>query len=235
LRWKNEEGVFVPPSEFIVIAEEVGLIHEIDKWVLRTACRMAAQWPQVPRIAVNISAKAISQSGIGAIVRSILVETGIAPSRLELEVTETALINDLNRALHNLRQIKALGIAIAMDDFGIGYSSLSLLNAFPFDRIKIDRSFIELAGSNARADAIFQTIIGLGTALQVPVLAEGVETEEQLSFASKAGCEEVQGFLFGKPISMGDLTAFFSRNDSLVGYNAIKDWQLSASKKALTG
>ena len=234
LRWKNEDGVFVPPSEFIPIAEEVGLIHEIDNWVLRTACKMAAEWPQVPRIAVNISAKAISQSGIGATVRSILIETGIAPSRLELEVTETALINDLNRALHNLRQIKALGIAIAMDDFGIGYSSLSLLNAFPFDRIKIDRSFIELAGSNARADAIFQTIIGLGSALQVPVLAEGVETQEQLEFASKAGCEEVQGFLFGKPISMSDLTEFFLRHDRSVGYDAIKVWQTSEARNART-
>ena len=140
-------------------------------------------------------------------IRSALLETGISPSRLELEVTETALINDLNRALHNLRQIKALGISIALDDFGTGYSSLSLLNSFPFDRIKIDKSFIAVAGSNTRADAIFKTVIGLGAVLGVPVLVEGVETGDQLAMAVASGCEEVQGFYFGQPIRSACLSA----------------------------
>ena len=234
LRWRTDDGMMIPPSRFIPVAEENGLINDIDKWVLRRACEMAALWPRIPRIAVNISAKAISQAGISTMIRTIVMETGIAPSRLELEVTETALINDLNRALHNLRQIKALGIAIAMDDFGIGYSSLSLLNAFPFDRIKIDRSFIELAGNNSRADAIFQTIIGLGSALQVPVLAEGVETVEQLNIASKAGCEEVQGFLFGKPLSVAELTQFFDDHEDAVKLDAFRGWQLTHPQIALT-
>ena len=183
LRWHSPTRGNVPPSEFIPIAEETGMIIEIDEWVLRRACRMMSEWTNVPRLAVNISAKAIGQPGIVTTIRSVLLETGISPSRLELEVTETALIHDLNRALHNLRQIKALGISIALDDFGTGYSSLSLLNSFPFDRIKIDKSFIAVAGGNTRSDAIFKTVIGLGTVLGVPVLVEGVETGDQLNIA----------------------------------------------------
>ncbi len=207
LRWNSPARGNVPPSEFIPVAEETGIIIEIDEWVLRSACRMLTEWPSVPRLAVNVSAKAIGQPGIVTTIRAILLETGIAPSRLELEVTETALINDLNRALHNLRQIKALGISIALDDFGTGYSSLSLLNSFPFDRIKIDKSFIAVAGTNTRADAIFRTVISLGSALNVPVLVEGVEDKEQLAIAAASGCEEVQGFHFGLPITSGELSA----------------------------
>ena len=126
--------------------------------------------------------------------------TGLPASRLEIEVTETALINDLSRALHNLRQIKAYGVAIAMDDFGTGYSSLSLLNSFPFDKIKIDRSFIQAVGQNERADSIFRAVAGMGKALSVPVLVEGIETAEQLEFARVLGCEEVQGYYHGRPM-----------------------------------
>jgi diguanylate cyclase (GGDEF)-like protein len=205
IRWHSYSRGNVSPSEFIPIAEENGMIIEIDEWVLRRACRMMARLPQVPRFAVNISAKAVCQTGIVTTIRSVLLETGIHPSRLELEVTETALIQDLNRALHNLRQIKALGISVALDDFGTGYSSLSLLNAFPFDRIKIDKSFIEVAGNNARADAIFKTVISLGNALRVPVLVEGVENTGQLDFAMSSGCEEIQGFHFGHPITSEEL------------------------------
>lgn len=208
LRWKSPTRGNVPPSDFIPVAEETGMIIEIDEWVLRRACRMMSEWPNVPRFAVNISAKAIGQPGIVTTIRSVLLETGISPSRLELEVTETALIQDLNRALHNLRQIKALGISIALDDFGTGYSSLSLLNSFPFDRIKIDKSFIAVAGGDTRSDAIFKTVIGLGSVLGVPVLVEGVENSEQLAIAQSSGCEEVQGFLYGLPIPQHDLLGF---------------------------
>jgi diguanylate cyclase (GGDEF)-like protein len=226
LRWNSPSRGGVSPSDFIPIAEENGMIVEIDEWVLRHACRMMMEWPHVPRFAVNISAKAVCQTSIVSTIRSVLVETGIAPSRLELEVTETALIQDLNRALHNLRQIKALGITIALDDFGTGYSSLSLLNAFPFDRIKIDKSFIEVAGGNSRADAIFRTVISLGNALGVPVLVEGVESTQQLDFAIASGCDEIQGFHFGHPITGEEFTRIASQltpTTSFEGFRALVD------------
>ena len=231
LRWHSPNRGSISPSIFIPIAEETGSINEIDDWVLRKACQVMVDWPLVPRMAVNISAKAICQTGIVGTVRTILMETGLHASRLELEVTETALIHDLNRALHNLRQLKALGISIAMDDFGTGYSSLSLLNSFPFDRIKIDKSFIELAGNNMRADAIFRTVISLGAALRVPVLVEGVETQEQFMFASSSGCDEVQGFHFGKPISMIEMNEVFAFVNGPLDTTSFKRWQKTSSRK----
>ena len=187
------------PHNFILIAEETGIIKEIDDWVLRQACAMAARWTIPVKVAVNVSARGICHPGIIETVRSVLLDTGLPPNRLEIEVTETALINDLNRALHNLRQIKASGVSIAMDDFGTGYSSLSLLSSFPFDRIKIDRSFIHTVGQNSRADSIFRAIAGMGNALGVPLLVEGVETQEQLRFCQALQCEEMQGYLCGQP------------------------------------
>ncbi len=200
LRWMSPTRGMVPPQDFILIAEETGIIKEIDEWVMRAACQSAANWRVPLKIAVNVSARAICHAGIADTVRSILLETGLPASRLEIEVTETALINDLSRALHNLRQIKAYGVAIAMDDIGTGYSSLSLLNSFPFDKIKIDRSFIQAVGQNERADSIFRAVAGMGKALSVPVLVEGIETAEQLEFAQALGCEEVQGYFHGRPM-----------------------------------
>lgn len=200
LRWHNRLRGIVSPVDFIVIAEETGLIKEIDDWVMREACSIAAKWSSSIKVAVNISARAICHPGVIDTVRNILLETGLPPSRLEIEVTETALINDLSRALHNLRQIKASGVAIAMDDFGTGYSSLSLLSSFPFDKIKIDRSFIQAVGQNARADSIFKAVAGMGKALSVPVLVEGIENDAQLSFAQDLDCDEVQGYHCGRPI-----------------------------------
>jgi diguanylate cyclase (GGDEF)-like protein len=201
LRWTNRLRGPISPNEFIGVAEENGMIREIDEWVLRKACSTAAGWNNDMKVAVNISAKAICHVGIAEMVKGILVETGLSPVRLELEVTESAFIYDLNRALHTLRQIKALGISIAMDDFGTGYSSLSMLNSFPFDRIKIDKSFIQGIGSSQRAETICRAVLGLGHALQVPILAEGVETREQLDFALSLGCDEIQGYYFGRPLS----------------------------------
>jgi diguanylate cyclase (GGDEF)-like protein len=215
LRWIHPTRGFVSPGEFIPVAEENGLINAIDEWVLRQACLAGMRNPNFERIAVNISAKAIGLSTIAANVRQILIETGLPPSRLELEVTETALIQDLNRALHSLRQMKSLGITIAMDDFGTGYSSLSLLNSFPFDRIKIDKSFVQSTGTNVRAGAIFKSVIGLGKALQVPVLVEGVETDQQYAFALEAGVDEVQGFYFSKPMAMSRLEQIATNSHEL--------------------
>ncbi len=205
LRWHCPTRGNVPPAEFILVAEENGMIKEIDEWVLRRACGIAAKWPLPAKIAVNISARAVCYPGIVDTIRSILIDTGLAPDRLELEVTETALVNDMNRALHILRQIKSCGISIAMDDFGTGYSSLSLLNSFPFDRIKIDRSFIHAVASNARAESIFRAVAGLGSALGVPMLVEGVETQEQLDFVRALGCDEIQGYFCGRPMSEADV------------------------------
>jgi diguanylate cyclase (GGDEF)-like protein len=225
VRWNSRGRGRVSPADFIPVAEENGIINEIDEWVLRSACAKAVRWGLTSRIAVNISAKAIGRIGFATRVHEILVETGLAASRLELEVTETALIQDLNRALHSLRQIKALGITIAMDDFGTGYSSLSLLNAFPFDRIKIDKSFVQTAGTNTRAEAIFRTVIGLGGALGVPVLVEGVETQEQLDFAIATGCEELQGYRFGMPMSEEETEAMLAALGGQADLTVLQKWQ----------
>ena len=225
LRWNCHVRGKVSPGEFIPVAEENGLIIEIDKWVLKRSCQLLVQHPWMPRLAVNISAKAICQPTIVSDIRHTLLEFGITPKRLELEVTETALIYDLNRALHNLRQIKSLGIAVAMDDFGTGYSSMSMLSSFPFDRIKIDGSFIQHTCSNERAGAIFKAVVGLGKALNVPVLAEGVETADQLEFAHAAGCEELQGFYFGRPISEPMVVQLFADLKGDLGLETVMEWQ----------
>ena len=225
LRWSSRTRGQVSAGEFIPIAEENGLIIEIDRWVLRRGCQHLAECDWMPRMAINVSARAICQPTIVADVRAALVDYGISPGRLELEITETALILDLNRALHNLRQIKALGISIAMDDFGIGYSSLSLLNSFPFDRIKVDGSFIQLTGSNERSDAIFKAVVGLGTALSVPVLAEGIETELQHEFAKTSGCDELQGFYFGRPIQESLIPKLHADLSGQLTLENIKAWQ----------
>jgi diguanylate cyclase (GGDEF)-like protein len=232
IRWKNKTRGFVSPAEFIPVAEENGLIHAIDEWVLREACTAAARNPNMRRIAVNISAKAIGLSTMAANVRQILIDTGLSPARLELEVTETALIQDLNRALHCLRQLKSLGITIAMDDFGTGYSSLSLLNSFPFDRIKIDKSFVQSSGNNKRASAIFKTVIGLGKALEVPVLVEGVETHGQLALSKEGGCDEVQGYYFSKPLHASVVQSITSGRERTIHAEALKalgDMQIAHS------
>ncbi len=199
LRWRHATRDDIPPVEFIPIAEESGIILPIGEWVLRTACREAATWTEPLTVAVNVSAVQIHNANFAHVVHEILFETGLAPQRLELEVTETALVRDLNRALATLRRIKMLGVRIAMDDFGTGYSSLSNLRAFPFDKIKIDGSFIKSVNVNDQAAAIVRSVLGLGRALGLPVLAEGVETAAELAFLEGELCDEAQGYLFGRP------------------------------------
>jgi EAL domain-containing protein (putative c-di-GMP-specific phosphodiesterase class I) len=199
LRWHHPIRGNISPADFIPIAEETGLIVPIGEWVLREACATAAKWPRPYRIAVNISPVQIAHSDLPTILREILIETGLAAARLELEITETTLINDMTRTLHVLRQIKAMEITVAMDDFGTGYSSLSTLQAFPFDKIKIDRSFVDRLPSNAQAVSIMRAILALGRSLNIPVLAEGIETAEHLRFLRDEGCDEGQGFLLGRP------------------------------------
>jgi EAL domain-containing protein (putative c-di-GMP-specific phosphodiesterase class I) len=200
LRWKHGTRGLIGPSDFIPLAEETGLIIPIGEWVLRAACGAAASWETPYKIAVNLSPVQFRQAHLPAIIHQILMDTGLSPARLEVEITESTLIENLERTLHILRQIKALGVTIAMDDFGTGYSSLSTLHAFPFDKIKLDRSFVNKVRTENQAAAIVRAVLSLGKSLQVPVLAEGVETQAHLDFLRQEQCDEVQGFLMGHPV-----------------------------------
>ena len=189
----------VSPGIFIPIAEETGLIGAIDEWVLREACREAAAWPNRLSIAVNLSPVDFQRGDVPAMLAAVLRETGLSPERVEIEITEGVLIDDFSRAIAILHQIKTLGVRVAMDDFGTGYSSLSYLQSFPFDKIKIDQTFIAKLENNPQSAAIIHAILGLGRSLKLPVIAEGVETEAQLAFLTAEGCSEIQGYLIGRP------------------------------------
>jgi diguanylate cyclase (GGDEF)-like protein/PAS domain S-box-containing protein len=200
VRWKHPTRGLIPPDAFIPAAEESGLILQVGEWVLREACREAASWPKPLNIGINLSPVQFRHGDLPGLVHEVLLETGLAPGRLELEITESVLIDDFSRGVAILRRLKLLGVHIAMDDFGTGYSSLSNLQAFAFDRIKIDRSFISSLQSNRQSATIVRAVVGLGRGLGLPVIAEGVETSDQLSFLSSASCDEVQGYLVGKPL-----------------------------------
>jgi diguanylate cyclase (GGDEF)-like protein len=199
VRWNHPERGSVPPATFIPLAEESGVIISMGQWILREACREAASWPRPLQVAVNLSPVQFRHGDLPGLVHSLLLETGLAAGRLELEITEGVLIGDFSRAVSILRRLKALGARIAMDDFGTGYSSLSYLQSFPFDKIKIDQAFIANLDRNVQSTAIIRAVIGLGHGLSLPVSAEGVETKEQMSFLARESCDEVQGFLFGRP------------------------------------
>jgi diguanylate cyclase len=210
MRWQHPKRGAIPPSTFIPIAEESGLILQIGEWVLRTACKEAARWERPLSIAVNVSATQLHSPSFASLVHEVLITSKLAPSRLELEITETALIRDLTRALTTLRQLKTLGVHIAMDDFGTGYSSLANLRAFPFDKLKIDKSFITSVDDNEQSAAIVRAVLGLGRGLDLPVVAEGVETAGELKFLAAEFCNEAQGYLLGKPApieAFADLTS----------------------------
>jgi len=200
VRWMHPTRGLIPPDMFIPAAEESGLILSIGEWVLREAAREAASWPKPLNIGVNLSPIQFRHGDLPGLVHAVLLETGLAPGRLELEITESVLIDDFSRSVSILRRLKLLGVHIAMDDFGTGYSSLQNLQAFAFDRIKIDRSFISSLESNRQSATIVRAVIGLGRGLDLPVIAEGVETADQLAFLSAESCDEVQGYLVGKPL-----------------------------------
>jgi len=201
-RWRHPQRGLVSPAEFIPVAEESGLIIEIGEWVLREACREAASWPLPMRVAVNVSAIQFRRGQLQQTVHGLLLESGLAPERLELEITEGVLIENVSRAAAILRNLKSLGIRIALDDFGTGYSSLSYLQSFPLDRIKIDRSFVAKLERNGGSAAIVRSEIGLARGLRLPVLAEGVETEQQRQILAREGCDEIQGYLIGRPAAI---------------------------------
>lgn len=202
VRWRHPVRGIIAPGEFIPVAERSGSIAQIDDWVLMEACREAASWHQPLRVAVNVSAAQFRRDNLDAHVRKALRESGLPASRLELEITEGVLIEDIARAKRTMQSLKALGVQIALDDFGTGYSSLSYLEAFPLDRIKIDRSFVAALGQSERSLAIVQAVIGLAHGLSVPVLAEGIETDAQMSLLLQEGCDEMQGYLIGRPRSL---------------------------------
>ena len=214
-RWQHPVRGQVSPAEFIPIAEESGLIVEMGEWILRETCREAASWPKPLQVAVNLSPAQFMHGDLVGLVHSILLETGLAPGRLELEITEGVLIEDFDRGLALLRRLKALGVRVSMDDFGSGYSSLSYLQAFPFDKIKIDRAFIINLGRNPQSAAIVRAVIELGHGLEMSIIAEGVETVEQLSFLAREGCDGVQGYLLGKPLPIGQYAGLVGREAAL--------------------
>jgi diguanylate cyclase (GGDEF)-like protein/PAS domain S-box-containing protein len=198
-RWHHQTIGLVVPDKFIPLAEESGLIISLGEWILREACREAASWPKPLRIAINLSPVQFQHGDLAALVHSVLLNTGLKPSRLELEITEGVLISDFLRAISILRRLKSLGVRIAMDDFGTGYSSLSYLQAFPFDKIKIDRTFISNLEHSPQSEAIIRAVIGLGRGLDLPITAEGVETQAQLDFLVRESCQEIQGYFIGRP------------------------------------
>jgi diguanylate cyclase (GGDEF)-like protein len=214
LRWAHPIRGNIPPSVFIPIAEESRLMIEIGEWVLREACREASSWPRKLGVAVNLSPVQFKHGDLSALVQSVLAESGLEPHRLELEITESVLIDDLERAISTLGRLKSLGVRIAMDDFGTGYSSLSYLQAFPFDKIKIDQSFVRNI-AQAPSAAIIRAVIGLGRGLNLPIIAEGVESADQLAFLTRESCDQVQGYLVGRPQPISQYAEYVGRHDKL--------------------
>ena len=208
LRLHDADGNDIPPTTVIPMAEDMGLIGKIGTWVIRTACLAAAQWPEHLTVAVNLSPAQFHAGSVHNVVAAALAESAIEPSRLELEITETLLLRDTDAILAELGRLKALGVAVVMDDFGTGYSSLSYLWRFPFDKIKIDRAFMQTVdATDENVQTIIKTIVGLGHSLHMRVTVEGVEDGEQAQFVRDAACDEVQGFYFGRPLAAADLPA----------------------------
>jgi len=205
LRWHHPQRGLVPPLDFIPLAEETAIIIPLGEWILRKACAEAATWPQAISVAVNLSPVQFKSRNLMSVVVTALANSGLPPNRLELEITETVLLQDSEATLATLHQLRNLGVRIAMDDFGTGYSSLSYLRSFPFDKIKIDRSFVRDVLSKDGCAAIVRAVSALGTSLGMDTTAEGVETQEQLIYLRGQGCTEVQGFLFSKARPAGDV------------------------------
>ncbi len=208
LRWNHPTRGLVSPTEFIPMAEEIGLITPIGEWVIRTACRDAARWPEPLNVAVNISALQFRSPHLATTILSGIAESGLQPRRLELEITESTLLTDHQTTLDVLHQMRTIGVQVAMDDFGTGYSSLSYLRSFPFDKIKIDQSFVRGRADDPTGDAIIRAIAMLGESLGMTTIAEGVETEEQFARIAADGCTDVQGFLISKPMAADRVDEF---------------------------
>jgi EAL domain-containing protein (putative c-di-GMP-specific phosphodiesterase class I) len=199
VRWSHPLRGMIAPLDFIPLAEETGLIVPIGDWVLRRACMDAASWSQAVRVAVNLSPVQFKSRHLLSSVVSALADSGLAAGRLELEITESVLLQETETTLATLHELRGFGVKISMDDFGTGYSSLSYLRSFPFDKIKIDRSFVNELATREDSAAIVRAVTGLGKSLGILTTAEGVETSEQLAVLRSEGCNEVQGYLFNPP------------------------------------
>jgi len=211
LRWRHPQRGFIAPSEFVAVAEETGLIGQLGNHVLRKACGDAAHWPQDVKLAVNLSPLQFRAGNLLAAVKRALEESGLPAHRLELEITETVLLEKVEHVIATLHALRALGVRISMDDFGTGYSSLSYLRKFPFDKIKIDRSFVHGLGSNADSQAIVRAILSLGVSLGITITAEGVETEDELACLKAEGCHEGQGYLFSPARPQSEVLELLAR------------------------
>jgi EAL domain-containing protein (putative c-di-GMP-specific phosphodiesterase class I) len=212
VRWQHPIRGVSGPSEFIPIAEQSSLIVEIGDWTIAEACRTAARWPDSLSVAVNLSVKHFRLSDISGAVRRALDSSGLAPHRLELEITEGLLMTNEDEVTAKLEELRALGVTIVMDDFGTGYSSLSYLLKFPFDKIKIDRSFVTASSNDPMARDILRAISSLGKTLRLRITAEGVETPEQAEFLSEIACHQLQGFFFARPLDDLELPAYLLQN-----------------------
>jgi diguanylate cyclase (GGDEF)-like protein len=211
IRWRGADGTMISPAQFIPLAEEIGIIADIGDFVLHAACREAMRWPSSLTVAVNVSPVQFKGGRVGDSVFAALAASGLPAARLELEITESVLLAESAATLGMLRTLRALGVRIAMDDFGTGYSSLSSLRSFPFDKIKIDQSFVRDIGAAADSTVMVRAMVGLGHSLGMSVTAEGVETEAQLALIRATGCDEVQGYLFGRPSPATDIPVIIAR------------------------
>jgi diguanylate cyclase (GGDEF)-like protein len=214
LRWKHPTRGLISPADFIPIAEETGLIVPLGEWVLKTACNEAVDWPEHIKVAVNLSPAQLNCRNLVNMVTTALAETGMAPHKLQLEITETVLLQNTFTTLATLHELRKMGVQIALDDFGTGYSSLSYLRSFPFDKIKIDRSFIQDLSNGAEPLAIVNAVAGLAKCLNMTSTAEGVETRQQMEVLQAIGCTEMQGYLFSRPRPVHEIRQFFSERSA---------------------
>jgi diguanylate cyclase (GGDEF)-like protein/PAS domain S-box-containing protein len=217
LRWNHPSKGLISPADFVPIAEETGLIVSIGEWVLRTACKETANWPNHVKVAVNLSPAQLKSKGLVAIVKNALADCGMPAERLQLEITETMLMQNTFATLAMLHELRNLGVQIAMDDFGTGYSSLSYLRSFPFDKIKIDRSFIQDLANGAEPRAIVHAVAGLAKCLNMISTAEGVETQQQLDALHAVGCTEMQGYLFSRAKPADEILQLFQSQTATAG------------------
>jgi EAL domain-containing protein (putative c-di-GMP-specific phosphodiesterase class I) len=206
IRWHHSERGMISPAVFIPLAEDTGVIVALGEWVLRQACIDAASWPDHIKIAVNLSPVQLRSSNLVAVVASALAESGLSPTRLELEITETVLLEKDGSSLAALHALQDMGIGIVLDDFGTGYSSLSYVRAFPFDKIKIDKSFVDDMETRLESSAIICAVTGMARTLNMTVTAEGVETDRQFELLRAAGCGQAQGYLFSRPRPLSELS-----------------------------
>jgi EAL domain-containing protein (putative c-di-GMP-specific phosphodiesterase class I) len=212
IRWDHPEHGPVSPAQFIPLAEEIGLINEIGEWVLRSACTEAAKWPAHISVAVNLSPVQFKSHALPTMVRTVLAETQFPAKRLELEITEGVFLNNDEHVHEMIQSLKAIGLKLALDDFGTGYSSLSYLQRVPFDKIKIDQSFVRGAcDPQSRNTALIRAMVGLASDLQMQTTAEGVETQEELELIRNLGCSLIQGYIFGKPMAPDEAAALASK------------------------